>query len=332
MMTAYLGNRRWQHLALDLLRRSMVLLVLIALAYYFEAETGRFLQERNLRNVAQQNAHILIVTVGMTLVMLSGGIDLSVGSIAALAGAVSAGLIVNEGLGFWPSVLVTLGVGFGLGLVNGGLVVWGRLPPFVATLSMMGVARGLTLLYTENKPISIAKVEDYTFWRRGSFDLPLLGQTPAPVVVALVVVVLAMGLMSRTRYGLHVYAVGGGEETARLAGVAVDRVKLLTYALSGALAALAGILLTARVYSAQPRNGVGLELEAIAAAVLGGVSLFGGVGSVLGAMIGGLLIGVLANGMNLMRVESYQQEMIKGVVLAAAVMVDMYTKRFERRE
>jgi ribose transport system permease protein len=252
---------------------------LIALAYYFEAETGRFFQDRNLRNVAQQNVHILIVAVGMTLVMLSGGIDLSVGSIAAL-----------------------------------------------------GVARGLTLLYTNNEPISIVEIDQYTYWRRESFNLPVVGETPVSVSIAVIVIVLAVLLLTRTRYGLHIYAVGGNEETARLAGVSVNRVKLLTYALSGMLAALAGIILTARVYSAQPRNGVGLELEAIASAVLGGISLFGGVGNIPGAVIGALLVGILGNGMNLMRVESYQQDMIKGIVLVLAVMIDMYTKRFENNK
>jgi ribose/xylose/arabinose/galactoside ABC-type transport system permease subunit len=147
----------------------------------------------------------------------------------------------------------------------------------------------------------------------------------------LAVVLFFTWLMSQTRYGLHVYAIGGSEETARLAGVSVDRVKLITYGLSGTLAALAGMLLTARLFSAQPQLAVGLELEAIAAAVLGGVSLFGGVGSVLGAVSGGLLIGVLTNGMNLLRVPSYQQQMIQGVVLVGAVAVDVLSKRLERR-
>jgi ribose transport system permease protein len=248
----------------------------------------------------------------MTLVMLSGGIDLSVGSIAALGGAISAGLIVNNGLTFEESALATLAMGFGLGLINGGLVVFGKLPP-----------------YTNNKPISIASIDKYTYWRRESFNLPFVGETPVSILIAVGVLILAILLLTRTRYGLHIYAVGGNEETARLAGVSVNRVKLLTYALSGMLAALAGMILTARVYSAQPRSGVGLELEAIASAVLGGVSLFGGVGNIPNVVVGGLLVGVLGNGMNLMRIESYQQDMIKGIVLVAAVTIDMYTKRFE---
>lgn len=314
----------------NVLRRLIVLIVLIALSIYFTSQTDRFLQQGNLTNILQQNAAVIIVTVGMTLTMLIGGIDLSVGSVAALGGAVSAGLIVNNGLPFELSVMITLALGFGIGLVNGWLVVYGRLPPFVATLAMLGIARGLTLLYTNGRPIS-GMGESYTFWGRGQIELPLIGGIPAPILVAAVVVLLVMLLMNQTRYGLHVYAIGGNEETARLAGVPVNRVKMITYGLSGMLAALGGMLLTARLFSAQPQLGVGLELEAIAAAVLGGVSLFGGVGNVLGAVAGGLLVGVLTNGMNLLRVPSYQQQMIQGVVLVGAVAVDMLSKRLERR-
>lgn len=309
----------------DVLRRSIVLVLLIGLGIFFATQTERFMQERNLVNILQQNASTIIVAVGMTLTMLVGGIDLSVGSVAALGGAVSAGLMVNNGLPFELAVLLTLAMGFGVGLVNGALVVFGRLPPFVATLAMLGIARGLTLLYTDGRPIS-GMGESYTFWGRGTVPLPILGDVPSPIIVAAVVVIVFTLLMNQSRFGLRVYAIGGGEETARLAGVPVNRIKLITYGLSGMLAALAGILLTARLFSAQPQLGVGLELDAIAAAVLGGVSLFGGVGSVPGALAGALFIGVLNNGMNLLRVASYQQQMIQGAVLVLAVSLDMFTK------
>lgn len=329
-MTARSQTISWQVTAGNLLRNSVVFLFLIALGLYFSSESERFLQSGNLMNIAQQNAHVVIVAMGMTIVMLGGGIDLSVGSIAALTGALSAGLMVRNGASFEVSVIVTLVAGGLLGLVNGALVVYGRLPPFVATLSMMGVARGMTLLYTDGKPIS-GMGDSYTFWGRGDISIPLVGELPSPVIVAIVVIIITVVVMTRTRFGLHIYAVGGNEETSRLAGVPVDRVKLLTYVISGMLAALAGILLTARLYSAQPQTGVGLELDAIAAAVLGGISLFGGVGNIPGAVVGGLLVGVLANGMNLVRVASYQQQMIQGVVLVVAVTIDMYIKRLEGR-
>lgn len=317
-------SRTWRTTLAGGLRRGTVFLVLLALVAFFALTTDdRFLQQRNLTNILVQNAHTIVVTVGMTLTMLVGGIDLSVGSVAALAGAISAGLIVNSGFSVPLGMAAGLAVGAVLGTVNGVLVVYGRLPPFVATLAMLGVARGLTLGYTEGRPIA-GMGDAYTFWSRGRF-----GEIPAPVVVWVVVVVLAWLLLTRTRFGLHIYAIGGHEETARLAGVPVNRVKILTYALSGLLAGLAGLLLTARVFSAQPQAAVGLELEAIAASVLGGVSLFGGIGSVLSAAIGALLVGVLGNGMNLQRIASYSQQVIQGVVLVLAVTVDIYTKRLE---
>ena len=192
--------------------------------------------------------------------------------------------MTRNGLPVELAMLAALALGFGLGLVNGSMVVFGKLPPFVATLAMLGVARGLTLLYTEGKPIAQLP-ETFTFWGRGS-----VGPIPAPVIVWVVVAVLAWLLLTRTRFGLHVYAIGGNMDTSRLAGVPVNRVRLIAYGLSGMLAALAGLLLTARVYSAQPQAGTGLELEAITAAALGGISLFGGVGTIPGAVVGALLV------------------------------------------
>ncbi len=306
------------------LRRGTVILVLLALAIFFSLTSDRFLQGRNLVNIAVQNAHVIIVAVGMTMVMLMGGIDLSVGSVAALTGAVSAGLIARDGWAVGAAMAAGLALGFIAGLTNGVLIVYGKLPPFVATLAMLGVARGFTLVYTEGRPIS-GMGDAYTFWSRGE-----IGPIPAPLVVWGIVVMLAWLLLTRTRFGLHIYAIGGNEETARLAGVPVNRVKLLTFGLSGFLAALAGILLTARVFSAQPQAGAGLELDAIAASVLGGVSLFGGVGGIPGTAIGALLVGTLGNGMNLLRVASYPQQVIQGAVLILAVAIDMYAKRLER--
>lgn len=304
-----------------ILRRSTVFIFLLALVIFFSLTTNRFLVGQNLTNILVQNSHVILVAVGMTLVMLSGGIDLSVGSVAALCGALSAGLVARNGLPAEIAIVLGLAAGFGLGLVNGGLVVYGKLPPFVATLSMLGVARGLTLAYTNSRPISNLG-DAYNFWGRGD----VLG-VPVPLIVWVTVVALMTYLLSQTRFGLYIYAVGGNEETARLASIPVNRVKLTAYGLSGLLAALAGVLLTARVYSAQPQAAVGLELQAITAAVLGGVSLFGGIGNIPTAIFGALLVGVLGNGMNHLRIASYPQQIIQGVVLVLAVAIDMATQQ-----
>ncbi|NPV65862.1 MAG: ABC transporter permease [Anaerolineae bacterium] len=324
-MTTVTGVQARRAIFASWLRRGTVFIILLTLVVFFSLASDRFLQSRNLVNILVQNAPVIVMAVGMTMAMLVGGIDLSVGSVAALAGAISAGLIVRDGLSVYAGMLVGLVVGLAIGLLNGVLVVYGKLPPFVATLATMGIARGLTLVYTEGRPIS-GMGDAYTFWGSG-----VVAEVPVPVIVWLVIVALAYLLLTQTRFGLHVYAIGGGEETARLAGVAVNRVKLLTYGISGLLAGLAGLLLTARLWSAQPQVAVGFELNAIAAAVLGGVSLFGGVGSVLGAVVGALIVGVLGNGMNLLRVASYPQQVIQGIVLVLAVAVDMYTKRLENR-
>lgn len=324
-MTTVTGVQARRAIFASWLRRGTVFIILLTLVVFFSLASDRFLQSRNLVNILVQNAPVIVMAVGMTMAMLVGGIDLSVGSVAALAGAISAGLIVRDGLPVYTSMLIGLVVGLAIGLLNGVLVVYGKLPPFVATLATMGIARGLTLVYTEGRPIS-GMGDTYTFWGSG-----VVAEVPVPVIVWLVIVTLAYLLLTQTRFGLHIYAIGGGEETARLAGVAVNRVKLLTYGISGLLAGLAGLLLTARLWSAQPQVAVGFELNAIAAAVLGGVSLFGGVGSVLGAVVGALIVGVLGNGMNLLRVASYPQQVIQGIVLVLAVAVDMYTKRLENR-
>ncbi len=307
------------------MRRGSAFIILFGLMFAFSQLTDRFLTASNLTNVLVQTAPVVMVTVGMTLVMLSAGIDLSVGSVAALAGALAAGLVVRDGWSVPLAMVVAVIAGAGLGLVNGALVVFGRLPPFVATLAMLGVARGLTLAYSEGKPIAIREYADFTYWRDG-----MVGPVPVPVVMASVILLVVWVLLRATRFGLHIYAIGGNEETTRLAGVPTDRVKLIVYTASGFLAALTGLQLTARLYSAQPRTGVGLELDAIAAAVLGGVSLFGGVGGVIGATVGALIIGTLGNGLNLLRVPSYHQQVVQGVLLVIAVIIDLYTKRYRR--
>jgi len=303
-------------------RRFIPVLILLGLSAFITLLNPTFLTPGNVITVVLQASILSIVAIGQTYVILTAGIDLSVGSLVALGGALAAGLAVRAGLGTYPAILLTLLVGVGLGAVSGFLVVKGNIPPFVATLAMMAIARGLTLVYTQGRPIA-GLGADFTFLGTGE----VLG-IPMPVWIMAVVALLATLLLTQTRFGLYVRAIGGGgEETVRLAGVRPGVIKLSVYMLSGFTATLGGILLAARLWSAQPNAGIGLELDAIAAAVLGGASLFGGIGGVGGTLLGALLIGVLSNGMNLLEIPSYYQQVVKGMVFVLAVLLDFATRR-----
>ena len=305
----------------DILRRYSVFLIFILLCVVFALGSDRFLTPSNLLNVALQTSIIAIVAIGMTFTILTAGIDLSVGSIMALSGALAAGLAVRQGMGTFPAIGLALIAGMGVGLVNGLLIVKGKMPPFVATLATMAIARGLTLVYTDGRPIAGID-ESFMFLGTGK----VLG-IPMPVIIMIVVFIIAYLVLRYTKYGNYVYATGGNEEVSRLAGIKTNLIIGSVYVVSGLTAAIGGVLLVGRLWSAQPNAAVGLELDAIAAPVLGGVSLFGGVGSVTGALVGAFILGVLSNGLNLMGVPSFYQQVIKGVVLILAVMLDLYTKR-----
>ena len=303
------------------LQRASGLFLLVLVTIIFSLLSDRFFTLSNLTNIALQTSVVAITTIGMTLTMLSAGIDLSVGSIAALSGALTAGLMTRNGIPVSVAILLGVGIGAALGAINGLLIVYGKLPPFVATLAMLGVARGLTLVYTEGKPIS-GLADTFTFLGTGN-----LGPVPMPVIIWGIVLLIFFFILRHTKFGLYIYALGGNEETARLAGIQTNFTKIIVYTLSGTLAAVTGILLTARLWSAQPQMASGMELDAIAASVLGGVSLFGGVGSAIGASIGALIVGMLGNGLNLLRIPSYYQQVIKGIVFILAVIFDMYAKK-----
>lgn len=305
----------------EAIRRFSVLGILLLICVVFALGSGEFLTASNLLNVALQTSIIAIVAIGMSFVIFTAGIDLSVGSLMALSGALAAGIAVRQGMDTYLSISIALGIGLFLGAVNGLMVVKGGIPPFVATLSMLAIARGLTLVYTEGRPIA-GLDERFIYWGTGQvFSIPL------PVIIMSVIAVLAHIITRYTPFGLHVYSTGGNEETTRLAGISPDRINLAVYMISGFLAALGGVLLAARLWSAQPNAAAGWELDAIAAPVLGGTSLFGGVGSIGGTVIGAFIIGVLSNGLNLMGVPSYYQQVIKGLVFILAVTVDLINKR-----
>lgn len=305
----------------EAVRRLSVLGILLLICLVFAFGSDEFLTPSNLLNVALQTSIIAIVSIGMSFVIFTAGIDLSVGSIMALCGALAAGFAVRNGFDTYLAISIALMAGLFLGALNGLMIIKGGIPPFVATLSMLAIARGLTLVYTQGRPIA-GLDESFIYWGTGQF----LG-IPLPVILMAIIAVIAHIVTRYTPFGLHVYSTGGNEETTRLAGISTDRIKMAVYLISGLLAALGGILLSARLWSAQPNAASGWELDAIAAPVLGGTSLFGGVGSIGGTIVGAFIIGVLSNGLNLMGVPSYYQQVIKGLVFILAVSVDLLNKR-----
>lgn len=297
---------------------------LLALGALLSVASPHFLTLSNLLNVMEQTSVNAVIAVGMTFVILSGGIDLSVGSILALAGVVLAQAL-HAG---WPTpaaLLLSLAAGGACGLANGVLVSRGRVPPFIATLGMMSVARGAALLLTGGRPVSGF---DPGFRALATERLLLV---PAPVLVAGLVYLLAHLVLTRTLFGHYVYAIGGNEEATRLSGVPVRFHKTLVYAVAGVASAAAAALLTARLNSAQPIAGIMYELDAIAATVIGGTSLNGGSGSVGGTLVGALIIGVLRNGLNLLGISSFLQQVVIGLVIVGAVLLDTLLKHPERR-
>ncbi len=301
-------------------RRFGTLLGLVLLCVTLWILSPYFLTPSNLVNVVQQTAVNAIIAVGMTFVIVSAGIDLSVGSIVAFSGVILASCL-QAGAPLPLALLAGLAAGGACGLVNGLLITWGRLPPFISTLGMMSVARGAALVYTQGRPISGFEA-DFRFLATGE-----LGFLPVPVLIMGVVYLLSHLLLSRTRFGRYTYAIGGNEEAAQLSGVSVRFHKSMIYAFSGLTSAVAAIILTARLNSAQPIAGFMYELDAIAAAVIGGTSLLGGEGTLTGTLIGALIMGVLRNGLNLLGVSSFLQQIVIGSVIITAVLVDALLKR-----
>ena len=294
---------------------------LVVLCVVLWAATPHFLTISNLLNVLEQTSINAIVAVGMTFVIISGGIDLSVGSVLAVAGIALA--LALEGRAPAPAaIILALATGTACGLANGLLITFGRLPPFIATLGMMSVARGAALMLAEGRPIS-----GFSEGFRALATARVLTIVPAPVLLTAVVYLVAHFVLNHTVFGRATYAIGGNEEAARLSGVHVRFHKTAVYGVAGLTSAVAAILLTARLNSAQPTAGTMYELDAIAATVIGGTSLLGGEGTLVGALIGALIMGVLRNGLNLLNVSSFFQQVVIGAVIIGAVLIDMSLKR-----
>ncbi|MBV9819396.1 MAG: ABC transporter permease [Solirubrobacterales bacterium] len=294
-------------------------LIIVAVALSFASPY--FLTSNNLFNIGVQVSIVALVAVGQTLVILTAGIDLSVGSVAGLGGILGTMVIAKLGFPVVPGIIVGVLVGAAIGVVNGLLVTQMRLPPFIATLGMLGVARGLTF---------IVGGENAVYGLPSSFRLfgeGQIGPVPMPIVYLIVVGAAGYVVLSRTKLGRYAYAIGSNEEAARISGIPLNRYKMAVYIISGALAGFGGMIAASLVHSGQPNYGVGLELNAIAACVIGGASLFGGVGTIGGTLIGAFLIAVITNGAVLLNITQYYQQVIIGVIIWLAVWWDQVRRR-----
>jgi ribose transport system permease protein len=289
------------------------LLALVLLCIALSLLSERFLTFSNFLNIFKQSSVLAILAIGMTFVILTGGIDLSVGSILALGGVVTASLL-TEGHNIVLAVVAGLLIGLVFGLTNGFFVSFFDLPPFIVTLATMAMARGVTLVYTSGYPISTLP-ETFNYLGMGK-----IAGFPFIILLTLITFVLFYFLLTKTSFGKYTYAIGDNKNAAILSGINVNLMLLLVYSIGGLLSGFSGILLASRLGSAQPTAGFGYELDAIACVVLGGTNLFGGRGSLIGTMIGVLIIGVITNGLNLLSVSSFIQQIIKGVILLLAIL------------
>jgi len=301
-------------------QKSLIALLVLILVVSFLSPN--FFTPENLLNILRQTSVNAIIAVGMTLVILTAGIDLSVGSILALTGALAATMVAAD-LPVIIAIPAALLAGAALGGISGAIIAKGKVQAFIATLVTMTALRGFTMVFTDGRPIS-------TGFSENSDAFAVLGTgywlgIPVPIWIMALVFALAWYLLNHTRLGRYIYALGGNESATRLSGINVDRVKIAVYTLCGALSALAGLIVTSRLSSAQPTAGMGYELDAIAAVVVGGTSLMGGKGRIMGTLIGALIIGFLNNALNLLDVSSYYQMIAKAAVILLAVMVDTKT-------
>lgn len=293
------------------------IVALIILIVFVSVLNPAFLQVNNLLNLMRQLIINGFIALGMTFVILTGGIDLSVGSTLALTSAIFAGLL-QGGMPTILAILIALGLGLILGLVNGILITKGKLAPFIVTLATMTIFRGLTLVYMDGRPIAGPK-DDFAFQFLGKgqfFGIPF------QVILFIIAYLILWILLTKTSYGRKIYAVGGNEKASFISGIKIDKIKILVYVISALMAVLSGLVLTSRLNSAQPTAGSAYEMDAIAAVVLGGTSMTGGSGSLTGTLIGILILGVLNNGLNLLGVSSFYQQIVKGVVILIAVLID----------
>lgn len=310
------------------LRKYLIVFIFLGMCVLLAifSPNNSFLKPQNLINVVRQISVIGLLAVGVMLCIIALGIDLSLGSVLGFSAVVTASLVQQIGWkealypGFtapaFIAVLAGLTIGGLAGVVNGSLIAAFQIPPFIATLGMMTIARGLAYIYSNGRPVSTLN-DDFLFIGGGD----ILG-VPVPIIVFGIVIVLAHIMLNFTRFGRHVYAIGGNEIAARVSGVNLGRTKVLIYTFSGLMAGLGGAVLTARVQSATPALGMGYELDAIASAIIGGTSFAGGIGTVWGTVVGALIIGVMNNGLDLLNVSPFYQQVVKGLIIIVAIIID----------
>ena len=304
----------------EILDKYKSLIGLIILCVVITIVSPAFMTLSNITNIFTQVSTNAIIAIGMTFVILTGGIDLSVGSTVAISGALAASILKSTN-NIPLAILVAAITGIVIGLINGILISKGKLQAFIVTLATMTIFRGATLVFTNGTPIS--KLSE-TFVKIGNGKI---GFIPIPVIITIVILIISIYLLTQTRFGRYLYALGGNEDSAKLSGINTNKIKTLVYMISGFVSSIAGIIIASRIGSASPNAGTSFELDAIAAVVIGGTSLSGGEGKITGTIIGALIIGVLNNGLNLMNVSPFYQSIVKGLVILIAVLLDKKSRK-----
>lgn len=307
------------------LSKNLMIVILIGMCVLLSILSPRFLQVKNILNILIQSTTNGVIAVGMTFVIVTGGIDLSVGSIVALGCAIGAGFM-RGGLPFPLGIVLMLLIGLAFGLAQGFLISYVKMPAFIATLGGMSIARGLTMVYLQGRTISGIPMS-FQFLGNGY----ILGVFPCAVVILILIFALGYYVLQYTTFGRSVYALGGNREATQLSGINTKRVELMVYGISGMMAGLGAVVLAARLGSAVPTAGEGMEMDAISAVVIGGASLAGGRGSVMGTLVGVLILGVLNNGMNLLNIDPFYDGVVQGAVILIAVFIDAMKNRNETR-
>ena len=294
-----------------------ILSVLVLLCVIVSIATSKFLKPNNLISVLRQISINTYIALGMTLIIILGHIDLSVGAIVAMSGTLTVGFIVTQGLPIPVAILLGILLGMAAGMISGMIVTYFRVPAFIITMAMMNVCSGVAYVYSGGQA---TRINDDFFSAIGTGYL--FNTIPLPVVYMIILIIVISFLLGKTKFGTYIYAIGGNREAARLSGVPIKKVEIAVFTISGVLSAFAGLVLCSRMYSGQPSVGSGYELDAIAACVLGGTSMSGGKGRISGTIFGAMVIGVISNGLNLIGVSSYWQLIVKGLIIACAVLLD----------